>query len=150
MKCNLVISLRQRYRSMKITKPRPVSRVRQGTTTVEMAVVLPIMLLLVVGGMQIFRFYAFANNIELAVMEGARRGLLSYATPQDAEDTARSFLSKSGIIGASVNVSRIANASGQIELYISINAGMSGNGFLVPDNQLMAVTRDCRIRCEGN
>ena len=123
--------------------------IRFGTTTVEMAIVLPAMLSIVVGGMQIFRYYAVSNNIELAVMEGARHGILSDSSAQDAIDTTRNFLCRAGIEG-SVNATRGINGKGELALNVSVSAGLSRNGFILPCGSLFTMSRQCDILCEGN
>ena len=124
-------------------------KARLGTTTVEMAIVLPMMFSIVVGGMQIFRYYAVSNNIELAVMEGARHGILSDSTAQDAIDTTNQFLNRAGI-NASVNATRGINGQGELALNVSVTSGLSSNGFLLPCGSLFTMSRQCDILCEGN
>ena len=74
-----------------------------------MAVAIPVMFLLVLGGFQVFRFYAMANNIELAVMEGARSGLLASNTPEQAIATAQICLNRAGIQNTAVDQSTKTN-----------------------------------------
>ena len=123
---------------------------RDGTTTVEFAVILPVMFLFIVGSIQLFRFYAVANSMELAVMEGARRGLLPNAQEADAIAATTNYLKIAGLKGPQVNAIRETNEFGQLELYISANLPMNGNGFLVLPGHTLTVLRECRIRCESS
>jgi Flp pilus assembly protein TadG len=122
---------------------------RSGTTTVEMAVLLPVIFLLIVGSIQLFRYYTIANSVELAVMEGARRGLLPNADESDAVAAAQNYLRNVGIYDTEIEVERTNNDDGHMEVYISAELSMSKNGFLVLTCDSSTIRRECRIRCES-
>ncbi len=129
---------------------RRKGRMRLGTTTVEFAVVAPVMILFTIGAMQLFRFYSVANSTELAIMEGARRGILSTSSEAEASSAAEDYLDRAGLHNTSVSVLRETNPAGQMHLTISATTPLSGNGFLAPPGQQLSIRRECKIRCESS
>jgi Flp pilus assembly protein TadG len=123
--------------------------VRQGTTTVEFAVILPVFLLVMIGGMQLFRFAMVANTVETAVMEGARKGIIASATDAQIMAAANQVMSQAGLSGHSVSVERVDLGGDQFELQIEATLNVAGNGFLVPDcGSGWQIVRNCSIRME--
>ena len=122
---------------------------RVGTTTVEFAIILPLFLLLTIGGMQLFRYSIVANAVETAVMEGARKGIIVGATDSQVEAAARLVLDQAGLTGYSVTVNRINSSGGISDLSIKAQLSLTGNGFLAPTfGTSWMVSRSCTIRCE--
>lgn len=124
-------------------------RGRRGTATVEFAVVAPALIILIIGSLQLFRFYSVANTLELATMEGARRGILHGGSLAQAELATESYLEFSNIQNASIEISKALNESNRYEMTIAVNCPMSGNGFLVPFGQSLVIQRQARILCES-
>lgn len=85
--------------------------------------------------------------MELAVMEGARRGLLPNAQEADAIAATTNYLKIAGLKGPQVNAIRETNEFGQLELYISANLPMNGR-FSAPARTYADRSERCRIRCE--
>lgn len=135
--------------SMRKRNPKP-SGLRRGTTTVEFSVVAPALFILVVGAMQLFRFYAVANSVEMAVLEGARRGLLNSGHEPSAIQAAQGYLETARLSKVDVNAVRTKNTDGKYVLTITANCPMSGNGFLVPPGNKLVIQRQCSILCESN
>ena len=78
---------------------------RLGAAVVELAVVLPLFLLLVLGMIEFGRMLMVQQILINASREGARRAVLDKATTQEITTAVNQYLAHSGINGASVTVS---------------------------------------------
>ncbi len=78
---------------------------RLGAAVVELAVVLPLFLLLVLGMIEFGRMLMVQQVLTNASREGARRAVLDKATTQEITTAIHQYLANSGIQGATVTVS---------------------------------------------
>lgn len=78
---------------------------RVAAAVVELAIVLPLFLLLVLGMIEFGRMIMVQQIITNASREGARRAVLDKATAQEITNLLQQYLSNSGIQGATVTVS---------------------------------------------
>lgn len=69
---------------------------RRGTTTVEMALVLPIILMTTLAAVELNNLNFLRNSAAHAVYEGARAALVSGGTPQDGNNKVLDYLSRVG------------------------------------------------------
>jgi len=69
-----------------------VQNCRRGTTTVEFAICLPLVLLLFFGAMEFSRINMLRHTIAQAAYEGARRGIVPGATADQVRTTAADVL----------------------------------------------------------
>ena len=77
---------------------------RRGTTTVEFSIILPLFFLVLIGGMQIFRYTVVANTVETAVIEAARQGMISVKSDSTIEAVAKDVLDQAGLTGYTIDV----------------------------------------------
>ena len=118
----------------------------RGTTTVEFSIILPIFFLVLLGGMQIFRYTVVANTVETAVIEAARQGMISGKSDSAIEDVAKDVLDRAGLSGYSIDVNRLNKGA---SLNVQAQLLLPGNGFLVPTFGCnWTVSRSCTLRCE--
>ena len=118
----------------------------RGTTTVEFSVILPIFFLVLIGGMQIFRYTVVANTIETAVIEAARQGMISGRSDWAIKDVAKDVLDQAGLSGYTIAVNRPDQGA---SLNVQAQLSLAGNGFLVPTfGCSWTVSRSCTLRCE--
>ncbi len=117
-----------------------------GTTTVEFSIILPLFLLVLIGGMQIFRYTVVANTVEMAVMEAARQGIINGKSDSKIEEAAKKVLDNAGLSGYSISVNRLNNGA---NLNVQAQLSLAGNGFLVPTfGSRWTVIRTCTLCCE--
>jgi Flp pilus assembly protein TadG len=76
---------------------RAVRRHESGTATVEFAIVLPVLMLILVGTLEWGRYFVVRESVIHAAREGARGGTLLDAAAGDACTVARAYLSTFGI-----------------------------------------------------
>jgi Flp pilus assembly protein TadG len=93
-------------------------RYEAGTSVVEMAIVLPLLLLLVFGIGEFGVAYTRWNSLTNAVREGAREGVV-FRNPCTAgtvttliETTVANFANSSGLDGASINTTAVGACTG--------------------------------------
>jgi Flp pilus assembly protein TadG len=105
---------------------------RRGATTVEMALTLPILFLLLFGGYELSRANMIMHTCEAAAYEGARVGIVPGATAAEAQTAAEGVLRTTGIKNATieVNPSNLANASETIA--VTIEVAFADNTLLAP------------------
>ena len=70
---------------------------RQGTEVVELALVLPLMLLLTAGTLEICEATMLRQKLEIAAYEGARVGIQQDASVSDIQQAAKDYLDVRGI-----------------------------------------------------
>jgi len=118
----------------------------RGTTTVEFSIILPIFFLVLIGGIQIFRYTVVANTVETAVIEAARQGMISGRSDSAIKDVAKEVLDRAGLSGYSIDVKRLNKGA---NLKVQAQLSLAGNGFLVPTfGCRWTVRRSCTLRCE--
>ena len=72
-----------------VNRQRPRSR---GAEVLEMALIMPILLLLIFGMIEFGWFFYLQHNLQAAAREGARTGAMLNATDTDAVNKATAFL----------------------------------------------------------
>jgi Flp pilus assembly protein TadG len=130
------------YNARQICRTRP----HRGTTTVEFSIILPIFFLVLLGGMQIFRYTVVANTVETAVIEAARQGMINGRSDSAIKEVAKDVLDHAGLSGYTIAVNRLNSGA---SLNVQAELSLVGNGFLVPTfGCSWTVRRSCTLRCE--
>ncbi len=95
---------------------------RHGVLSVEMAICLPILFLILLGALEFSRMNMLRNSIDNAAYEGARRGVVPGATATDCMNAAVSVLTAVGANSASVSVAPpfIDDTTPQVTVTISV------------------------------
>ncbi len=98
---------------------------RQGTTVVEVAIVLPLILMLFFAAIDFSRANSIRNTAENAAYEGARRAIVPGATKQSALDEANVILGLLSIHSATITVSpeTITNSTPQVTVTVTVPLG---------------------------
>lgn len=109
-----------------------LARDRSGTTMIEFAFALPILLLMVLGCIEFGRYYWIRNTLELAVEDAARFATLNKnATDTEIQTRVRSVLGNmiktQTLNAADVSVS-VALTAGSNVTFKTITARLSTNG----------------------
>lgn len=84
--------------------PRGRARLRRGVETIELAVTLPVVLLVIFAGFEIGWAILCSTQLDHAARVGAREAALSGSTAQSVEDRVRVALDEAGIKGATISM----------------------------------------------
>lgn len=104
---------------------------RQGATTVEMASVLPVLLLLVFGFFEAGHALLMNSIVENAAYEGARYGIVPGATEEGARNAAEDIALKSILRSVDVGVTINEVSPGVRGITVEVKAPVRENAFLV-------------------
>lgn len=77
---------------------------RRAIAAVELAVVMPVFLLLVIGVIEVGRAVMVQQILTNASREGARRAVLEQSTTTEVESIVRDYLARNSINGASASI----------------------------------------------
>ena len=77
---------------------------RTGATTVEFAIVVPLVFLFFFAAYEFSRMSMVRHTVEMAAYEGARRGIVPGATSEDAVNRANEVLAAIGTRDATITV----------------------------------------------
>jgi Flp pilus assembly protein TadG len=130
------------------TKIRPTRKRRRGAVAVEMAMTIPVLLLIVFASYEFARANMIRHTVESAAYEGARRGILPGATEKEVKDGANHVLGSIGTRGATMVVDLgLTNPTDQVEVTIRVplKANMVFASFFLRD---AVVERQCRMARE--
>lgn len=109
-----------------------LARDRSGTTMIEFAFALPILLLMVLGCIEFGRYYWIRNTLELAVEDAARFATLNKnATDTEIQTRVRSVLGnmiKTQTLNAADVTVSVALTAGNNVTFKTITASLSTNG----------------------
>jgi|SRR6516165_2385858 Flp pilus assembly protein TadG len=102
---------------------------RRGTAATELAVCLPIVVLLVVATIEACSMIFLRQSLSVAAYEGVRTAIRPGATAADVESTCQQILSDRHVAGAtiSVNPSNIATIAPGQYVNVTVSAPCAGN-----------------------
>lgn len=109
---------------------RALHRHRCGATSVEMAVVLPVVLLFFFAAFEFARVAMIRPTVDTAVYDAARRGILPGGTSTEAQQVARRILATVGVKDASVKVRPQRIVAETPEITVAIDVPLDSNTFL--------------------
>lgn len=104
----------------------------RGAMLVELAVVLPIILLLVAAFLELSRVWMLKQTADSAAYEGARAGIIAGAQPSDARDAAEALLRAARIKRWTIDChpTEFVESTGVIRL--TVNIPVSTNTWVAP------------------
>jgi outer membrane biosynthesis protein TonB len=118
---------------MKITRfSRTSTMARRGAAAVEFAVSLTVLFFFVFAGIEFFRASMLRHNADCAAYEAARAAIFPGATNGDAVAAASSYLSKVGVIPATIVVSPETIDSNTPSVEAEIRISMASNSWATP------------------
>jgi Flp pilus assembly protein TadG len=110
----------------------PRTRVRAGVSVVEMALVLPILLMLSFGMIDYGYFFYLKNTIQGAAQTGVRAAIVPGATQTNATDAVASVMTLSGFKTTNYTVTTVpadvstATSGSMVSITVSCNWGTIG------------------------
>lgn len=123
---------------------------REGATSVEFALVAPIVLMLFFGLVELMTCNTAIHCLNHAAYEAARQGMLPGATVSQCEERARQLVQRMGYEKVEVAISPAPiGDSDVVTATVTLNAGEVGlaTGFFVKDRQL---SQEVTLRRIGN
>ena len=104
---------------------------RKGTAATEFALVIPVLLILTFGTIEICSAMFLRQTLKIASYEGARTAVRKRSTTADVQDVVTDFLASRDVTGGSVTID-VDPARTQILLPITVtvNAPINGNSIL--------------------
>jgi len=127
-----------------------LSNHRRGATTVEFAVVLPMLILFVFAALEFSRANMLRNTIENAAFEGARIGIVPGASATDVEAAAQNLLDMLRINDSTITVSPTPIDATTTAVTVTVSAPMSiANNYVTPKFFLgNTLTASITLPCE--
>lgn len=113
-----------------IRRPRKTNSRRRGSSVVEMAVCLPLLVTMVFGSIQACNLLFLKHSVTTAVYEGTLEASKPGATRQTVSDRATNMLTAFGITGGSVSISPagdLADMAPGTEVTITVSVPVNGN-----------------------
>lgn len=117
---------------------------RRGTTTVEFAVVLPVILIVFMGSIEMTNLNTLRNMANDAAFQAARQGIVPGTSTAEAKTVAEDFLDDMGVLSYTVNVD---DSSQQITatVQVPIDANSYGLGQFIGGK---VITQQCALTKE--
>jgi Flp pilus assembly protein TadG len=110
---------------------RRIRLARRGAHIVEMALVLPILIMIVFGIIEFSRANQIRQTVKQAAYEGARAGITMDATVANVQAQANSVLSSVGITGSTVTVSPNPITSSTSFVTVTVSTSATANGWFM-------------------
>ena len=111
--------------------PRRCARKRHGATTVEFAICVPVLLLVLFAAVEYCRVLQIQQAVRQAAFEGARAGVALDAASSDVTTAANNILSALSISGGTVTVTPNPIAYTTPSLTVTVSATPASNGWFV-------------------
>lgn len=122
---------------------------RRGATTVEFALVCPLLFAFFCGAIEFGRANQIMNAVALSSYQGCRRAIVPGATAANTTAAVNSVLSANLVSGATItiNPTTITNATEEVTVTVSVN--LSTNAWITPTFTAgKAITRSCTLTRE--
>lgn len=113
------------------TMPQSLRKSRRGAHIVEMALVLPILIMIVFGIIEFARANQIRQTVKQAAYEGARVGITADATVAAVQAQANSVLTSVGITGGTVTVSPNPITTSTAFVTVTVSASATANGWFM-------------------
>jgi Flp pilus assembly protein TadG len=110
-------------------RPGKASRLSRGVAATELAVCLPIVVLLVVATIEACSMVFLKQSLSIAAYEGVRTAITSGATAAEVQSTCQQILSDRHVAGATITVSpaNIGAAAPGSYVDVTVSAQCAGN-----------------------
>lgn len=105
---------------------------RRGAVTVEMAITLPVLFLVVLTAVEFGRMNVIRHTIDNAAYEAARKAIVPGATAAEAEQEARRIMDIVGAQGVDVRITPAVMDIDTPEVKVNVSVDFDQNGFLAP------------------
>ena len=134
----------QRSGSVRKTQAEP----HRGVTTVEVAMVLPVLFLFVLGAVEFSRLNMLKHLASVAAYEGAREGIIIGATAADVTTRVNAILATGSVHNATITTTPATISDTTTEVQVQVSIPVQGNFWLMPAFASGTVTGNCRLNSE--
>jgi len=121
---------------------------RRGATTVELALVLPVLFLVIFASFEFSRLNMLKHLADAAAYEGAREGIIIGATTNDVEAQANVILAAGYAVGATITTTPTTITDDTTDVQVDVSIPVSGNFWVMPAYASGAITGSCRLSTE--
>ncbi len=111
---------------------RSARRIHRAAVLVELALLLPIVLLLVTAFLELSRISMLKHTADAAAYEGARAGIVAGATPAEARDAAEQLLSASQIKNWTIDIQPAQFNESTSTITLSVKIPIANNTWIPP------------------
>lgn len=125
-------------------------RTRAGATTVELALVLPVLFLMVFGAFEFSRLNMLKHIAGVAAYEGAREGIVIGATASDVTTQVNAILAAGSVVNATITTVPATITDATTEVQVNVSIPVAGNFWVMPAYASGVVTGSCRLSTERN
>lgn len=115
-----------------MTRRPPIAPRRRGATTVEFALVAPVLFMMVFATIEFSRAVMLRHTCDIAAAEGARHGILPGSTAAECRSLALAELSVLGVRGATATVTPSTIRNTDAEVTVTVSVPIDTNGYIFP------------------
>lgn len=105
---------------------------RSGAAAVEMAMVLPILILFFFAQVELVRLNNIRNSVYLSAYEGAREGLIPGATTTDIENRVNMILNAVGAVNATITIEPTTIEASTERVKVTVAVPLDDNSWTLP------------------
>lgn len=105
---------------------------RTGAVTVEMAIAVPLLFLMIFSAVEFSRMNMIRHTVDEAAYEAARRVIVPGAEASDAEELAERVLRTVGVRNGDIEVTPAIIQNDTPEVVVTVSVPADGNGFIAP------------------
>lgn len=136
-----------RYRFTRFISRRAPNR--RGAATVEMSLTLPIVLVVLVGGIEFTRACQVANACAFSAYEGCRAAIIPGGTASSANSAAQQFLTANSIGSSTITVTPSVIDDTTSTVTVQIAVSLDKSGWIAPIfTSGVTVSRSCTLTRE--
>jgi Flp pilus assembly protein TadG len=131
------------------SRKRPSNSFRQGATTVEFALVLPILLVLVFGSMEFTRVNQVSNAAAFAAYQACRQAIITGGNATAAQTAAQNVLNTMSIGTSTITITPSVITSQTDAVTATVTVPMNNAAWISPmftGGQI--ITRGCTLTCQ--
>lgn len=124
------------------------SGARRGATTVEVALILPVLFLFVFASFEFSRLNMLKHLAGAAAYEGAREGIVIGATAGDVTTRVNAILASGGVYDAEITTTPSTLSDSTTEVIVQVTIPVEGNFWVMPKYASGTITGSCRLSTE--
>ena len=121
---------------------------RRGATTVEVALILPVLFLFVFASFEFSRLNMLKHLAGAAAYEGAREGIVIGATADDVTARVNAILASGGVYDAEISTTPSTLSVSATEVIVQVTIPVEGNFWVMPKYASGIITGSCRLSTE--
>jgi Flp pilus assembly protein TadG len=121
---------------------------RHGATTVEVALILPVLFLFIFASFEFSRLNMLKHLAGAAAYEGAREGIVIGATAAEVTARANAILAAGSVSDATITTTPSTITEATTEIFVQVTIPVEGNFWLMPVYASGSITGSSRLSTE--